>query len=286
MKFVHDRWATVLGIAALIFGLKVLTGSASVLSMGFTARKSLLVGLSLAQVGEFSFVLLHQGERLDLVPTGEYQIFLAAAIITMMLTPTVIQLSPSIATRMPEMRRWRRFFPEPGEIELAAQAAPQHDHVTICGYGLNGRMLAQALRRKGIAYLVLELDPAIVSHAMAEGESIFFGDSTKADILEKAGVSRARAVVFAISDPFAVPRAVATAHALNPSLITIVRTGRLGHTNTLESAGASYVVAAELSAAKEVLERVLALNNPASEKAQLHAGESSEEPDSNPRKTP
>jgi len=259
LRFVHSHWAAVLGIAALIFGLKAATGMSAVLSMGFAAGKSLLVGLSLAQVGEFSFILLHQGERLHLVPAGEYQIFLAAAIITMMLTPTIIQFSSRIATHMPEMRRLRRFFPEPGELELAAQAAPLRDHVIICGYGLNGRMLAQALRRKGIPYLVLELDPAIVSRATSEGESIFFGDSTKADILEKAGVSRARALVFAISDPFAVPKAVATVRGLNPRIITIVRTTRVEHTRALESAGASQVVAAELSAAKEVLEQVLHL---------------------------
>lgn len=259
LGFVRSHWALVLGIAALIFGLKTLTGISAVLSMGFATGKSLLVGLSLAQVGEFSFILLRQGERLHLVPAGEYQIFLAAAIITMMLTPTIIQFSPRLATHMPEMQRLRRFFPKPGEFDLESKAAPLRDHVIICGYGLNGRMLAQALRHGGVSYLILELDPAIVSRAMAEGESIFFGDSTKADILEKAGASRARALVFAISDPFIVPRAVATARALNPRLITIVRTTRVEHIGTLESAGASQVVAAELSAAKEVIEQVLHL---------------------------
>ena len=266
LKFVHQHWAAVLGIAALIFVLKMLTGFSSVLSMGFTARKSLLAGLSLAQVGEFSFILLHQGERLNLVPAGEYQIFLAAAIITMMLTPAVVQLSPHIATHMPEMQRLRSIFPEPGEMELESQAAPLRDHVIICGYGLNGRMLARTLRRLGIEYLVLELDPAIVRQATAEGESIFFGDSTKADILEKAGVSRARVLVYAISDPFALPRAVATVRALNPNLVTVVRTARVQHTSALEKAGASQVVASELSAAKEVIGRVLELYNVAEDK--------------------
>ena len=284
LRFVHGHWAAVLGIAALIFGLKALTGVVAILSMGFTARKSLLVGLSLAQVGEFSFVLLHQGQRLRLVPAGEYQIFLAAAIITMLLTPTVIQLSPHIANHMPEMRRLRRFFPELGELELAAQAAPMRDHVIICGYGLNGRMLAQVLRREGIPYLVLELDPAIVSRAAADGELIFFGDSTKADILENAGVNRARALVFAISDPFALPRAVAIARAMNPRLITIARTTRVEHTITLESAGASHVVAAELSAAKEVIQQILELYGQEAGQEQLR--EVSEKPDGNPRKTP
>ncbi|HXH50061.1 MAG TPA: NAD(P)-binding protein, partial [Terriglobia bacterium] len=146
-------------------------------------------------------------------------------------------------------------------------------------YGLNGRMLAQALRRKGIAYLVLELDPDIVRRATAEGESIFFGDSTKADILEKAGVSRARALVFAISDPFALPRAVATTRELNPRLMTIVRTARVEHTGALESAGASQVIAAELSAASEVIERVLDLYGPGTGKEQIHPHEDSAEPD-------
>lgn len=278
LRFVHGHWAIVITIAALIFGLKVITGAGSLLSMGFAARKSLLVGLSLAQVGEFSFVLLHQGERLNLVPAAEYQIFLAAAIITMLLTPTIIQLSPAIATHMPEMRRLRRFLPEPGEFELAAQAAPLRDHVIICGYGLNGRMLAQSLRRKGIGYLVLELDPAIVKRATAEGESIFFGDSTKADILEKAGVTRARALVFAISDPFALPRAVATAHALNHRLVTIVRTTRVEHTQALEAAGASQVIAAELSAAKDVIEQLLGLYEVATEGGQARRGKASDKP--------
>ena len=270
LKFVHNRWAVVLGIAALILGLKALAGLAAVLSLGFTARKSLLIGLGLAQVGEFSFVLLHQGERLNLIPAAEYQIFLAAAIVTMMLTPTIIQLSPRLATHMPHLQRLRRFFPEPGELELEAQTMPPTDHVIICGYGLNGRMLAQELRRRGVPYLVLELDPAIVSRASAEGESIFFGDSTNADILEKAGVGRARVLVFAISDPFTLPRAVATARALNPTLTTIVRTGRVEHTSTLERAGASLVVAAELSAAKDVIEQVLGLYGPVGGKEEEH----------------
>src|SRR5579875_363097 len=110
------------------------------------------------------------------------------------------------------------------------------------------------------------------SGTTAEGESIFFGDSTKADILEKAGVSRARALVYAISDPFALPRAVATVRAMNPNLVTVVRTARVQHTSALEKAGASQVVASELSAAKEVIGRVLELYNVAEDKLDAARG--------------
>ena len=282
MGFVRDHWPMVAGVTALIFTLKALTGSAAPLSMGFAPRNSLLVGLSLAQVGEFSFVLLLQGAQLNLVPAPEYQIFLAAAIITMIFTPTVIQASQHLATRVPEIHRLRRFFPEPGELELENRAVPLRDHVIVCGYGLNGRLLAQALRCVGISYLVLEIDPAIVSRATAEGESIFFGDSTKPDILKKAGVSRARALVFAISDPFVLPRAVSVARTLNPRLITIVRTARVEDTEGLERAGATEIVAAELSAAKEIIRQVTGLYDVGAEKEQIPTREVSERPDGNP----
>ncbi len=259
LSFVRGHWGQVAGVAALIFALKTLTGCTASLSLGFAPRNSLLVGLNLAQVGEFSFVLLLQGVQLHLAPAAEYQVFLAAAIVTMILTPSVVQASQHLATRVPEMQRLRRFFPEPGELELETRAAPLRDHVIVCGYGLNGRMLAQALRRVGIAYLVLEIDPGIVRRASAEGESIFFGDSTKPDILKKAGVTRARALVFAISDPFVLPRAVATVRGLNPLLATVVRTARVEDTERLERSGATMIVAAELSAAKEIVSKVLDL---------------------------
>jgi CPA2 family monovalent cation:H+ antiporter-2 len=225
--------------------------------MGLPARMALLVGLALAQVGEFSFILLRQGAQLELIGPDHYQSFLAAAVITMILTPTVIQVSPRLATRLPEMPGLRRFFPEPAEPELENEARPLRDHVIICGYGLNGKLAAQVLRCAEIPYLVLEVDPDIVSRAAAEGELIFFGDSTRREILEMAGGARARAIVYAISDPFVLGRAVANARLLNAELSIIVRTARVRDTEGLERAGASQIVAAENEAAEEIIMRVM-----------------------------
>ncbi len=271
LSFLRVHWSTVAGVAGLIIAVKLLTASAAPLTMGFTPRNSLRVGLNLAQVGEFSFILLLQGTQVNLMPAGEYQVFLAAAIITMMLTPTMIQISPHLATRVPDVQRLRRLFPEPGELEMEARATPLRDHVIVCGYGLNGRFLAKALRRAGISYLVLEIDPSIVSRAAAQGESIFFGDSTQSNILLKAGATRARALVLALSDPFVLPRAISTARTLNPSLTTIVRTARVEDVEELEQAGAAAVVAAELSAAKEIVAQVLGLYERESAKESIQA---------------
>ena len=259
LEYVREHWGLVAIFALVIFGLKLLTGSVAVLTMGFPARLASLVGLGLAQVGEFSFVLLRQGGGLNLISDGDYQAFLAAAVVTMILTPTVIQVSPRLATRLPEMRGLRRFFPEPSEPELEKEADPLRDHVIVCGYGLNGRFMAQVLRRMNIAYVVLEVNPEIVGKAAREGEHIFFGDSTKREIVEKAGVERARALVFAISDPFALARAVSNARSLNPRLHIVVRTTRVEDAEGLERVGASQIVAAEVESAEEIIIRVLHL---------------------------
>jgi len=221
---------------------------------------ALLVGLGLAQVGEFSFVLLRQGAGLNLITEEAYQAFLAAAVFTMILTPIVIQVSPRLAARVPEMRALRRFFPEPGEAEMEAEA-PLSDHVIVCGYGLNGRLTAGVLRRLRIPYLVIETNPETVQIARTLDEPIFFGDGSSAEILQKARAQRARAIVFAISDPFALGRAVASARTLNPSTTIIVRTKRLEDAPELERAGASQVISEELEAAEEIIIRLLELYN-------------------------
>ncbi len=261
LEFVRENWIPVAGLAAGIFVVKAVTGTASVLLLGFPVRVAWLVGLGVAQVGEFSFVLLRQGAGLNLISAEAYQTFLAAAVMTMIVTPIVIQVSPRLAARLPEMRALRRFFPEPGEAELEAESQPLRDHVVICGYGLNGRLTAGVLRRLRIPYLVLETNPETVEVAQALNERVFFGDGSSREILAKAGAGQARAVVFAISDPFVLGRAVANARALSSTVSIIVRTKRLEDSPELERAGASLVIAEELEAAEEIIIRLLELYN-------------------------
>lgn len=257
LSFVRANLTIVLAFTAGIFLIKLLTGTSAVLTLGFPLRTSLLVGLGLAQVGEFSFVLLQQGAALNLISEAGYQIFLTAAVISLMITPVVIQVSPALAARISELPALLRFFPEPGEVKLEQQAAPLSDHVIVCGYGLNGRLTAGVLRRAQIPYVVLETNPETVRRAATEKEAIFFGDGSNQAILTKAGAARARILIFAISDPFVLNRAVANARLLNPDLTILVRTKRLKDQAALERAGASMVISEELEAAEEVIIHLL-----------------------------
>ena len=259
LDFVRERWMFVLGVTLLLFLLKAATAMGATLLLGFPLRVSLLVGLGLAQVGEFSFVLLRQGAGLGLVNEQDYQGFLATAVFTMILTPIVIQTSSVLAARLPEAPGLRRFFPEPGEADLEEQGPPLHDHVIVCGYGLNGRLTTRVLRQSNIPYVILEINPETVRRASADGEPIFYGDSSKWQILEKSGAARARAIIFAISDPFVLGRAAAAARAHNPKLTIIARTKRLDEAEPLKRAGASVVIAEELEAAAEIIIELLAL---------------------------
>jgi CPA2 family monovalent cation:H+ antiporter-2 len=237
-------WVLLLLVA--IWLVKIPMGAVAVRAAGRPWRVALLVGLGLAQVGEFSFILAREGERVGLLAGGEMQLLLAAAILSMAATPVLIGAGPGIAARL---------APRGGSKEAPDSAL--RDHVVIVGFGVNGRNLARVLRAASIRYVVLELDGDIVRSARAAGEPILFGDSTRRDVLEACGIERARVAVFGISDRAAVHQAIRLARELNPVLETIVRTRRVADIDDLYHGGASEVVAEEFETSIEIFNRVL-----------------------------
>jgi CPA2 family monovalent cation:H+ antiporter-2 len=235
---------------AIVTGKLVTTGAAVKL-LKFPVRLAALVGLGLAQVGEFSFVLLREGEKLGLVTREHYQLFLAAAVLTMIFSPSLIAAGPRITAWLGE----RRHAPRAAHAEHEEIA----DHVIVCGFGMNGRRTAALLRENHLPYLVIEMNGQLVRQAANEGEPIFFGDVSSAEILRQAGAQRARAIVFAISDPAILPRAISHARLLNPDLHIIARIKRAEDIRELRQAGATDVVAEEVEAWMEIAVRLLRL---------------------------
>jgi CPA2 family monovalent cation:H+ antiporter-2 len=140
LGYVAGHAAVVLGIAAAIVAGKLLAGGLAVRLMGFPARLAVVAGLAIAQVGEFSFVLLREGARQGMVPEPYYQVFLSAAVLTLALAPSLVAVGPAVS-------RWfgrRRGIEEDAEPREAG--VPLKDHVIVCGYGENGRRLARLLR--------------------------------------------------------------------------------------------------------------------------------------------
>ncbi|HVR76721.1 MAG TPA: cation:proton antiporter [Planctomycetota bacterium] len=249
-----DPWPLLLGVAAVIV-LKALVTWGVTLLVGYTFRIAVIAGLSLAQIGEFSFVLAKKGREDGLIEDHVYQVFLAAAVMTMVLTPLLKALAPWIADRLSPLVP-RSFLTRRNAAETTS-LVPHNDHVILIGYGLTGRTLAQALQRVAIPYVVLEMNPETVKTERRKGEPIFYGDAASAEILEHIGVRRARVLVIAISDPTAVRRTTELARRLHPALHIIVRTRYLREMSPLLALGADEVIPEEFETSLEIFSRTL-----------------------------
>lgn len=242
----------VLGLAGTVLAVKVLAGGAAAALLGFPRRIVAIAALALAQIGEFSFVLLRVGQEQGLLDRALYQTFIAASILTMMATPLLVGMAPGLGVWL---GRWGKApAPERPEIEGGKRL---RRHVIVVGFGVNGRNLSRVLRAAHIPYLIVELNGETVRQAAVEKQPMLFGDVTRREILEHAGIEQAEVVVFAISDLEAVRRATRLARELNPDVRIIVRTRLVGEIEDLHRMGADEVIAEEFETSIEIFTRVL-----------------------------
>ncbi|MFP5239729.1 MAG: cation:proton antiporter [Acidobacteriota bacterium] len=239
----------VLGAALAVILLKSLAAGGAVMSLGYPLRTAILGGLGLAQVGEFSFVLVKVGVQEELISGFGYQLFLASSVITMAVTPWLIQLAPVVANRICGAPK--------AKAGKAQDQTELTDHLIIAGFGPGGRQIANAAKRAGIPYLILEMNIDTVKRERRAGEPIRYGDASYPAVLEHAGIHSARVMVIVVSDPTAVRRMVATARGMNQNLNIIVRTRFVGETDELLHVGASEVVPEEFETSIEIFTRVL-----------------------------
>ncbi len=241
-----------------ILALKGLVAMIAATILGYPLRVSIIVGFTLCQVGEFSFILAQTGIKHGLLSPELYQGFLAASILTMMLTPFLISIAPQVAARLcilpiPERLRSGRHSwtvaPETG-IE-------KENHLIIVGYGLNGRNLSRAAQYAGIPYVILELNSETVRQEQERGQPIFFGDATHETVLKHVNIDKARVVVIAISDSAALRRITYTVRKLNPLIYIIVRTRLVADMKDLHDLGADLVIPEEYETSVEIFAQVL-----------------------------
>jgi CPA2 family monovalent cation:H+ antiporter-2 len=252
--------ATLLAVA-VIMGGKTLSAAVGPAIMGYSGRLALLAGVAVSQIGEFSFVLAKEGRVAGLLPDLLYQQFLGVAVITMLVTPFLLQGGPAILDALEKVLPLDRVLPGFRPRGFAPVQDPVSDHVVIAGYGLNGRNLAAALRSISAPYLIVELNAQTVRKARVEGEPAFYGDATREEILRALGIDRARLFVIAISDPAATRRMVRVARELNPKLYIIARTRYIIEIPELTRLGADVVIPEEFETSIEIFARVLAHYN-------------------------
>lgn len=258
----------VLGLSVVIILGKFLAGTGAVLAAGSAPRAAVMVGVALAQVGEFSFILAQQGVEAGLLTEKLYQLFLAVSVLTMIITPFLMQWSPHLARRAEAVQRVHHWFQGKTAAHLSQAQGKQirlKDHVIIVGYGLNGRNLARVLGETEIPYLALDLDGDIVRRESKHGMPIYYGDGANANVLRHMRIDDAKVLVVAISDPFSARRTVQVAKGLNPNLHVVVRTRYLRELEELHQLGADDVVPEEFETSIEIFALVLRTYNLAPE---------------------
>jgi monovalent cation:H+ antiporter-2, CPA2 family len=259
-----DHPVLVVGLLLAILSVKFVTGAAASLAMDIPPRSAFMVGVALAQVGEFSFLLAQQGQESGLLRGDPYQVFLAVSVLSMIVTPFLMQWSPLMARRVEAVQRLRHWLPTKTEAHVLHAEGKQirvKDHVIIIGYGLNGRNLARVLSETEIPHLALDLDGDTVRRESRHGVPIYYGDATNPNVLRHVKIEDAKVLVVAISDPFITRRTVQVAKSLNSKVRVVVRTRYLRELEELHDIGADDVVPEEFETSIEIFALVLRTYN-------------------------
>lgn len=228
--------AAIITVLARMFGLRLLT--------------ALRVGLLLSAGGEFAFVIVVGAASAGVVTTEQAQLVQIVAALSMALTPFLAFFGEWIERlgegRLDQMAQER----EHGLAELEG-------HVIIAGYGRVGRTLARLLTEQKMHYVALDLDPARARASRANGELVYYGDASRAEVLDRVGAGRAVAVAVTLDDVSAATRTVEGVRARWKELPIFVRARDSTHMDELKKLGATEVVPETLEASLQLSGEVL-----------------------------
>ena len=219
------RVVATLGI--IIIG-KSLAAFLLVLAFRYPLNTALTVSASLAQIGEFSFILAALGVSLGLLPVEAQSLILAGAFISITLNPLVFQvIEPAqewIRSRSRLARVLERSDDPLAELPMSVASSYVTNHVVLVGYGRVGRHIGEALIEQGLALVVADQNREMVEGLRKHGIHAVVGDAAEPAVLIQAHIARAKMLVIAVPDALRARRMIETARMLNPPIEIIVRT--------------------------------------------------------------
>jgi CPA2 family monovalent cation:H+ antiporter-2 len=244
-------------VAAVLLGKATLVA----LLVGFALRRGVrigvLAGLSLAQTGEFSFVLAASAAAAGLLSPAFQTVFVAGSLVTLIATPFLFRAAPWIASQA------ARLFAREGPAEVVPDEAPRlRDHAVIVGFGVAGRNLSRVLNAVGVETVAIDANSRALGRAGAgvAAPRIVFGDATRAPLLERVAIADARFAIVVVNDPIATREIVTLVRRLAPRTRILARTRYVRDLDTLQTAGANVVVAEELEGTVTMVSEVLRLS--------------------------
>jgi CPA2 family monovalent cation:H+ antiporter-2 len=239
-------------VAIVLFG-KSLAAFILVLALRYPLNTAITVSASLAQIGEFSFILAALGMSLGLLPDLGQNLILAGAIISIAVNPLMFKavdpLQNWLRSKSDLARRLERSLDPLAELPMTVTHERLTGQVVLVGYGRVGKRIAQALREQGVYYVVAEQNREMVEELRRQDQPAVAGNAADPAVLIQAHIARASMLVIATPDTFHVRAMVETAKALNPAIRCVVRSHNEEEARLLreETGGAVFVGERELA---------------------------------------
>jgi CPA2 family monovalent cation:H+ antiporter-2 len=250
-----SRWTEVLLLLAVIVLGKALIITWLIHAIGFPIRIAVTVGLSLAQIGEFSFVIAEMARTKNWYTLSEYNTILAASVISLLLSPMLFALSPVISRLAARFVRGERFRELREEIQV--QRSVMRDHVILCGFGRVGSRVAQQLLGRKVPVVVIDLDPESILRARNQNIPTIYGDAEAREVLELANPHTASIAILTMPESSSAMVAARRLKEINPQLTVLARTHEEGKIADLRRCGVDHVVFAEEETARVIVRLAL-----------------------------
>ncbi len=251
-RFVLQNWTLLLAIVAVITIFKILVVYGVLKGFGYSGRIALLAGAGLFQIGEFGFILAQGGVAAGFASGDFYNLIIAGAIVTMLLTPVSMSVFSRIYQNLARLSDGIIINDSAGSLDLSGFK----NGVIIAGYGRIGQSVAYGLKTAGIPYIVVDCDPERIAEAQSCDYSCIFGDASNVRVLQLLDLGNARALIVAFPDPLATITTVKSALEINPQLKIIVRAHRGREAEQLRRLGVTELVSPEYEASFRFLKKI------------------------------
>ena len=256
LHFLVAHLSEVVVIIALVLLVKMIIAGGTAFILGHTFKGTVMVGLALSQVGEFSFILAQSGLKYQLLSTYYYQLFLAVAVISISVTPFLILLSGPLANLLMKLPLPEKLVA--GMFPLQQIAIPElKHHVVFIGKDSRSQNLSVMARHSQLPYISIVFDPGMVKKMQERGEMVIYGDATIPATLAKAYVSKADMVVVSVGNMIVAMSVIDQLRAQNPQVFILVRTKYVHDVEDLYRVGADQVIPEEFETAIDLFERIL-----------------------------
>lgn len=256
LTFVTENILIILGTVLLVIAIKAFVAGGTAFVLGHTFRGTVVVGIALAQIGEFSFILAKTGQEYQILTHYYYQLFLAVTIVSMGISPFLIMVARPAANVMLKLPIPQ--FLVKGLFPLQEIEVPEmQNHIVLIGKDSRSLNLSRMASRMKLPYVSIIFDPAEVRKRQLRGEMAVYGDAMNEPILKKAHIETAEIVVISIGDAITALGIIERVRTLNKHANIIVRAKYVSDIEDLYAMGANQVIPEEFETAIDLFERIL-----------------------------